>query len=113
MAAAAKESLAAAEYYDLPPVAAEDDIGTDIDEIPINTASNLFIYCHEWREVVANWLITTSELFIIAKHINATVVLPCIRQGRLMPCAPRYDPPLEGRDWNDRFTDVFQMGSHS
>jgi hypothetical protein len=107
---AAKESLAAAEYYDLPPVAAEDDIGTDIDEIPINTnASNLFIYGHEWREGVANWLITMSELFIIAKRINATVVLPCIRQGRLMPCAPRYDPPLEGRDWNHRFTDVFQM----
>jgi hypothetical protein len=51
-----------------------------------------------------------SELFIIAKkRINATVVLPCIRQGRLMPCAPGHDPPLEGRDWNHSFTDVFQM----
>jgi hypothetical protein len=39
--AAAKESLAAAEYYDLPPVAAEDDIATYKDERPINAnASN-------------------------------------------------------------------------
>jgi hypothetical protein len=39
--AAVKESLAAAEYYDLPLVAAEDDIATYKDERPINAnASN-------------------------------------------------------------------------
>jgi len=104
-AVAAKENLLASTYYDLPVA------NTDIykDEIPINTnANNLFIYGHEWREGVANWLITMSELFLVAKQINATVVLPCIRKGRLIPCAPRNDPRAKG-DWNHRFTDVFQL----
>jgi hypothetical protein len=39
--AAVKESLAAVEYYDLPTVAAEDNIATYKDERPINAnASN-------------------------------------------------------------------------
>jgi len=87
----------------------------DSTQIPINTnAANLFLYGHEWREGVANWLITLSELFIIAKEINATVVLPCIQRGRLVPCLPQSQSQSQSQsndhaDWNYRLEDVFNL----
>jgi hypothetical protein len=85
-------------------------------QIPINTnAANLFLYVHEWREGVANWLVTLSELFIIAKEINATVVLPCIKRGRLVPCLPQSQSqsqsmsPSKHTNWNHRLEDVFNL----
>lgn len=105
------------DYYADPPF---DPSFNDTDtQIPINTnAANLFLYGHEWREGVANWLITLSELFIIAKEINATVVLPCIQRGRLVPCLPQSQSQLQSQamsplsndaDWNHRLEDVFNL----
>lgn len=106
------------DYYADPPF---DPSFNDPDtQIPVNAnAANLFLYGHEWREGVANWLITLSEIFIIAKAINATVILPCIQRGRLVPCLPQSQSQLLSQamsplsnndaDWSHRLGDVFNL----
>jgi hypothetical protein len=39
-----------------------------------------------WGEGVAGWSRSFSELMILARKLNATVVEPCIKEGRLVPC---------------------------
>jgi hypothetical protein len=75
--AAVKESMAAAEYYDLPPVAAEDDIGIYNDERPIKTnASNpsMVLGAHCFGTCTILVLITACINF---KHNNDHHLMIC------------------------------------
>jgi hypothetical protein len=92
--------------YPLPPdpvdsLAQMDSLSTTAkvgDETNITTTENasvlatplpqpgLWVFVSEWGEGMAGWSTAFSELIILAQKGNATIVEPCIRQGRLVPC---------------------------
>ena len=47
---------------------------------------NLWIHVSAWGEGMANWMVSISELLILARTLNATLVEPCLAKGRLYPC---------------------------
>lgn len=47
----------------------------------------LWIYITTWQEGMASWFISLSQAVVLAKQLNATLVEPCIRDGRLVSCA--------------------------
>jgi hypothetical protein len=53
---------------------------------PLPPPPGLWIYVNEWNEGIARWSRSFSELIVLAKKFNATVVEPCIKNGRLVPC---------------------------
>lgn len=69
-----------------------------------STSSNLrmepglFIHVHSWNEGMAAWRKSFSNLISIARKLNATLVEPGIRNGR-----------LTGDEGNVQFTDVFNQ----
>ena len=47
---------------------------------------SLWIYVQQFSEGMATWKISFAESLMVAKKLNATVVAPCIRRGRLRTC---------------------------
>ena len=50
---------------------------------------NLWIHVSAWGEGMANWMVSISELLILARTLNATLVEPCLAKGRLYPCGSK------------------------
>ena len=48
--------------------------------------TSLWIHVHAFAEGMASWRIALAELLMAAKTLNATVVEPCVRKGRLRTC---------------------------
>ena len=67
-----------------------------------NQIGILYLYVDSWAEGVSSWMVSISELLIVAKALNATLVEPCIRRGRLVNCQ---DPA----EWNMKLTEVFDV----
>ena len=50
---------------------------------------------------MASWMICISELLILARSLNATLVEPCLKRGRLVPC--------DSEEATIAFRDVFDV----
>lgn len=48
--------------------------------------NGLFIYVSSWGEGMSSWMISLSELLLMARALNATLVEPCMKNGRLVTC---------------------------
>ncbi len=54
---------------------------------PEKMAQNgLFIHVSLWQEGMAAWTVSISELLLMARALNATLVEPCMQNGHLVPC---------------------------
>ena len=54
--------------------------------VPGNS-DNLFLYVSGWMEGMSSWMISLSEMLVLAKEMNATFVEPCVKKGNLCSCA--------------------------
>lgn len=61
-----------------------------VEAMTLNTtfskSRGLFIYLSSSREGMSAWFTSLSEIIVLAKKINATIVEPCIEDGRLVGC---------------------------
>jgi hypothetical protein len=46
----------------------------------------LWVFVSSWDEGMSNWLISLSEILVVCHEINAMLVEPCVREGRLVGC---------------------------
>jgi hypothetical protein len=51
-----------------------------------NTKTNLWIYVDSWHEGIAGWRPSLSQILVLAKAFNATLVEPTIARSRLDRC---------------------------
>ena len=62
-----------------------------------NTGSlrpRLWILVSDWGEGMAGWIRSLSEVLLLAKSLNATLVEPCARNGRLKSCSVTSSLPV-------------------
>ena len=67
----------------------------------LNLSPRLYIYVDAFDEGIAGWSVSITELFIIAKTLNAALVEPCIEVGQLRTC--------DGANEKLRLSDIFEM----
>ena len=53
----------------------------------VESSPRLYLYIPSWMEGMSSWMISLSEVLVLAKELNATLVEPCIKKGRLGSCA--------------------------
>ena len=59
---------------------------TSIQTLPVSGPHKLYLYIPSWMEGMSSWMISLSEVLVLAKQLNATFVEPCISNGRLGSC---------------------------
>ena len=50
------------------------------------TQPGLWIYVSSWDEGLSSWRKSLAEILVVARSLNATLVEPCVKNGRLLSC---------------------------
>jgi hypothetical protein len=75
-------------------------------------AGGLWIYVSSWAEGISNWRKSLTEILIVAHRLNATLVEPCICQGRMVSCQKLGDVPtscINSAGTMTKLSDIFDM----
>lgn len=74
-------------------------LGVDIDSLDRQNHPRLWLHVLSFGEGLASWRRALAEVIVAAKLLNASVVEPCIAQGKLLSCSKlRGRRPIQLRD---------------
>lgn len=77
---------------------------TNATSISPPSQGGLWIHVSSWEEGMSSWRKSFSEMLLVAQGLNATLVLPCVKDGHLHTCE---DIPMDERI---SIGDIYDLG---
>jgi hypothetical protein len=78
-------------------------------QINNNNTNNLWIYVDSWHEGIAGWKPSLSQILVLAKAFNATLVEPTISRSRLDRCNDADNNQIKDKRNNHNMTTLFDI----